>query len=213
MISTLSIAFPLEYKLFNDYTLIWTLQTTPIQPNSITKYHFLHDGSPLTFQDFIDHLTTNPSFRSWYNTILADCDFPAFFWEHPPLSEATLRQPYEFVLIRSQTLAHVTSQPEAFAEFFQTKDKVVDFRNLSGDAHLIAPTPQGDHSYYTHLANFVRLAPADQQQAFWKRVGERYCEAIQTGKRWLSTSGLGVYWLHARIDSYPKYYQYNTYRL
>ena len=29
---------------------------------------------------------------------------------------------------------------------------------------------------------------------------------------WLSTSGLGVYWLHVRLDSYPKYYTYRPYK-
>ena len=27
-------------------------------------------------------------------------------------------------------------------------------------------------------------------------------------KVWMSTSGLGVYWLHVRLDSRPKYYQF-----
>jgi hypothetical protein len=28
---------------------------------------------------------------------------------------------------------------------------------------------------------------------------------------WLSTSGLGVAWLHIRLDSTPKYYQHQPY--
>ncbi|MDF9799652.1 hypothetical protein OKW21_004915 [Catalinimonas alkaloidigena] len=28
----------------------------------------------------------------------------------------------------------------------------------------------------------------------------------------MSTSGLGVYWLHIRLDSRPKYYQFDPYR-
>lgn len=30
--------------------------------------------------------------------------------------------------------------------------------------------------------------------------------------RWLSTSGLGVSYLHVRIDSRPKYYSFDEYR-
>jgi hypothetical protein len=30
---------------------------------------------------------------------------------------------------------------------------------------------------------------------------------------WLSTSGLGVYWLHVRLDTHPKYYQYQPYKV
>ena len=29
---------------------------------------------------------------------------------------------------------------------------------------------------------------------------------------WLSTNGLGVAWLHARIDARPKYYSHRPYR-
>ena len=29
---------------------------------------------------------------------------------------------------------------------------------------------------------------------------------------WLSTSGLGVVWVHVQLDSSPKYYQYASFR-
>jgi len=29
---------------------------------------------------------------------------------------------------------------------------------------------------------------------------------------WLNTSGLGIYWLHIRLDSSPKYYTHAPYR-
>lgn len=29
---------------------------------------------------------------------------------------------------------------------------------------------------------------------------------------WLSTSGLGVYWLHVRLDTRPKYYNHDEYK-
>ena len=29
---------------------------------------------------------------------------------------------------------------------------------------------------------------------------------------WLSTAGLGVYWLHLRLDTRPKYYSFQPYR-
>lgn len=32
------------------------------------------------------------------------------------------------------------------------------------------------------------------------------------GNLWCSTSGLGVYWLHIRLDQYPKYYTYRPYK-
>jgi len=36
---------------------------------------------------------------------------------------------------------------------------------------------------------------------------------LQGGKTfWVSTSGLGVAWLHVRVDSKPKYYSHEAYR-
>jgi hypothetical protein len=29
---------------------------------------------------------------------------------------------------------------------------------------------------------------------------------------WLSTAGTGIFWLHVRLDSRPKYYTYQPYR-
>jgi len=83
---------------------------------------------------------------------------------------------------------------------------------LGGDARLVVPTPQGDAGIYTHLASFVRRAPAAQRDAFWQRVGECLAEEIEEGTRWLSTAGGGVSWLHVRIDRRPKYYKYLDYR-
>jgi len=57
----------------------------------------------------------------------------------------------------------------------------------------------------------VREAPIEQVEEFWKIVAEQYEVAINEVPIWLSTHGLGVYWLHVRIDTYPKYYHYQPY--
>ncbi|MEL7448175.1 MAG: hypothetical protein AAFN78_03145, partial [Pseudomonadota bacterium] len=63
-----------------------------------------------------------------------------------------------------------------------------------------------------HLADFLRTADASQVHAFWQAVGEAVAEKIGDETLWLSTSGLGVYWLHARLDRRPKYYTHTPYR-
>jgi hypothetical protein len=65
---------------------------------------------------------------------------------------------------------------------------------------------------YAHLAAFVREAPENLQQAFWARIGAALASCLGNSPVWLSTSGLGVYWLHARFDRYPKYYTHAPYR-
>ncbi len=68
---------------------------------------------------------------------------------------------------------------------------------------------------FAHLANFVRTAEDNQIRTFWKEVAEAMTirlHAVAGKKLWLSTCGLGIFWVHARIDSYPKYYTYEAYR-
>jgi len=104
---------------------------------------------------------------------------------------------------------------DAFAEQFRAAgaaSEVAVFANLGGDARLIAPCPRGEPRAYPHLAAFARHAPAAQQHALWARVGSELAAMIGTRPLWLSTSGLGVPWLHVRIDRSPKYYTHAPYR-
>ncbi len=78
---------------------------------------------------------------------------------------------------------------------------------------LVAPAPQGPPRAYAHLAVFARHAPASQQDALWQAVGHAVADRLATEPLWLSTSGLGVGWLHVRLDERPKYYTYAPYRV
>lgn len=191
---------------------MWHYEQSALQADRIIHYRLFQDETLLTFQDFLDHLSHDKAFRQFYNQLLADCPWEAYFWEHPPVSGTTRSQDYECMLVNSHALARVVVEANAFAEYFEKGEAVVHFPNLGGDAHLIVPTPMSDVGHYVHLARFVRHAPEAQQQAFWQCVGRQMTAAIlPQQKRWLSTSGLGVYWLHARIDQRPKYYQYRPY--
>ncbi len=89
---------------------------------------------------------------------------------------------------------------------------MVTFANLGNDAFLIAPCPQASASVYPHLAAFARGASMEQQHALWEQVGEAIVTRLNERKLWVSTAGLGVYWVHVRLDSYPKYYSFAPYR-
>jgi hypothetical protein len=88
------------------------------------------------------------------------------------MTRHTLTQAYEFVLVRNDALERLVADPTDFAEHFQQADKVVNFQNLGRDAHLIVPTPESEAGHYTHLANSVRQALPEQQDAFWQLVRE-----------------------------------------
>ena len=86
---------------------------------------------------------------------------------------------------------------------------------MGKNATLIVPCPSILCSEgYQHLGQFIRNAPSEQWNALWTSIGENIQAQIneQTAPIWLSTSGLGVHWLHVRLDQRPKYYLHKTYK-
>lgn len=60
----------------------------------------------------------------------------------------------------------------------------------------------------------MRRAPRLQVRAFWSAVATAVEERLARSSRplWLSTSGLGVAWVHARLDERPKYFAWAPFR-
>jgi hypothetical protein len=109
-------------------------------------------------------------------------------------------------------LACLQPDPQAFADHFGSGEATATFWNLGRDAVLVAPSPAAPATAYPHLAAFSRGAPIEQQHELWCAVGTALARRIGPAPVWLSTSGLGVAWLHIRLDSRPKYYSYQPYR-
>ena len=146
--------------------------------------------------------------------MLAGSEFQAYFWELPAITLNTLDQPAEFVLMDAPALSRARVDSSPFEHTFAAAgtESVVSFANLSGDALLIAPRPIAALGTYAHLASFVRDAPASQIHALWQCVARALAGAISETPLWISTSGLGVIWLHVRLDQVPKYYTHAPYR-
>jgi len=157
-------------------------------------------------------MKTSQSFIHFYNDLLKNSKFEAFFWEVKPVTQDTLQDPFEFVLVNSTALKSIKADNLSFKKYFVSNKKVVSFPNLGGDAQLIVPTPDGDITNFSHLANFIRIPYNNTIVEFWEKVATQYEQAIGAQPKWLSTSGLGVHWLHVRIDSRPKYYQFQAYK-
>ena len=182
-----------------------------LQDDPIHQIKILHGERPITFGQVLHKWQTDELFRTFFIGLLADAPFAAYFWETPPITKSTLERPFEFVLVNAPQLIHVPAQRRAFANYF-TIDPVVDFPNLGGDAHLVVPCPQRASDSFAHLAAFCRTALAAQQHSFWQRVGTAVASQVGERPMWVSTSGLGVSWLHVRLDSWPKYYTFRPYR-
>ena len=170
------------------------------------------DDRALTFGQYLALLQDDGDFVSWYSGQLRESPFSAFFWEHPPLTDSAIQYDAEFVLVDAPVLDALRADSSAFRPHF-TSDPVAGFRNLGGDAMLLAPSPTDTSANYAHLAAFLRTAPDSQIQALWHDVAVATAASLTDRPMWLSTSGLGVAWLHVRLDSSPKYYQHQPYKL
>jgi hypothetical protein len=170
------------------------------------------DDRPATVADVLSGWQSDAGFRSLFNSLLADAPFTAFRWETPAMTDATVSQRFECVLLDSPGLDR-RPDPKAFAEHFPGAEAdVAVFPNLGGDAIMIVPCPVAAPSAYGHLAAFVRRAPEHQRHALWQSVGATMMRCIGTDPVWLSTAGAGVSWLHVRLDDRPKYYGFGPYR-
>jgi hypothetical protein len=159
--------------------------------------------------------------------------FDAAFFECAPVSrESAQDQPFEFVLVDAPALAAVQADSAPFAAHItdgrtagqrQQEGSMLTatFLSLGGDALLVAPTlvacsgaGAGDCA---HLLQFLRTAPPVAVNAWWIALGFAALQRLESAATpstpvWLSTSGLGVYWLHRRLDSRPKYYIHRPFK-
>jgi hypothetical protein len=176
----------------------------------------LRSERPRSFRAFLAGLLGSRGARERFNAALAEVPLSAFAWECRPLSEQNLDAPLEMVAMESPALERAKPDPTPFLPFLRraAEHAVTSFDNLGGDARLVVPVQAAADPCYTHLAVFVRGAPPGQQQAFWCEVARAVTTRLGEGRGplWVSTAGLGVSWLHVRLDDRPKYYRYAPFR-
>jgi hypothetical protein len=192
---------------------VWKTQRSQIEGGRGEAIALTASGLPLTFEHVVAGWRDSEPFRDLFIAELAASPYTAFFWELPALSRATISSPFECVVICSEALAAMRADPIDFAEHLKRRPgTVVSFRNLGGDAVLIVPQRISGLDCYGHFAAFVREAPREQQHALFQVIAEEAEKLLSVGERlWISTSGLDVTWVHVRLDSRPKYYQYRGY--
>lgn len=176
------------------------------------------ETDPISFAKFITLLKTSERFRSQFNDAVASLPYDAFFFECPPIyGNRADKQSFEFVGLPAPSLRHAIAQPSAFPQIksFVGKVGALTFPNLGGDAVLIVPSLYPADADYAHLALLTRQAPEKQRQVFWSRVADALEKRVlrkPSAPVWFSTSGLGIFWTHVRLDSRPKYYTHGEYR-
>lgn len=194
--------------------LPWRWRTAAVPGTAVIKAELSIEGGSLSFAEVLMGWRQDDVFRRDWSRWLADIPMASYCWELPVLTKERLSRPFECVFVESPALAIPLADPSPFAEFLAAssadQDAVI-FPNLGGDALLVAPTLQAPASVYSHLARFLREAPERQAASFWQAVAEAVDRRLGEDPSWLSTAGLGVAWLHVRIDSSPKYYRHRPY--
>lgn len=197
----------------------YTLNQIPLEGYQGLQLSFYTDNhQPLTWQNVLQGWLQDPEFQAYFSTALETVPYPAYFWETPPLNQTRQHQPFTCVVINSPALAQVQADYSPFAQYVRPSPQQADvrvFSNLGGDAQLISPCPVGEKPTYPHLAAFLSNAPQGLKAQLWATLAQTIMEQLQHQPLrpfWVSTSGLGVFWLHLRLDWQPKYYQYAPYR-
>ena len=191
---------------------MWRRHETRLDPRTV-HWRFASDaGAPPTFRDSIARWRDDAAFRAAWADALRDAPFDTYCWECPPLTPANLDRPFECVLVHSPMLAGSKPDPKPFQSHFRVDREAVAFESLGRDALLVAPCPDTPGNDFAHLAAFMATATPARIDALWRTVGDAVATRIGSNPLWLSTAGLGVAWLHVRLDSRPKYYRHAPYK-
>eukprot|EP00116_Pleurobrachia_bachei_P008870 sb/3469132/ len=182
---------------------------------SVYKFIFYkEDGAKLSYRAGLKLLKTSQSFRNLVKENVIVNNFAAVFWELPPISgEMGEEQGFEFIVANAPSLSTARTDSRAFESHFNS-DTVVTFPNLGRDAVLVAPCPRSSTNP-THLASFLRTAGTEQSNDLLVTIATEAEKWLATRPKevlWVSTSGLGVYYLHVRLDTRPKYYTHKEYK-
>ena len=185
-----------------------------LTPRKVHSYHAERDGRLMSWHEVAVALRDEAGARAALSSALAESPFAAFFWECQPTSSSAKDAPFGFVVVDSPVLATASPLPFPFAAHLDGPGDVALFGSLGHDALLVAPKIRATEGTYTHLAVFVREGAPDQVDALWRAVAGAVHEwwGRYDAPIWVNTSGLGVSWLHVRLDTRPKYYTHLPFR-
>lgn len=183
------------------------------QDKNAVRFQVKQGNQLLSFKNVFELWSKDRAFIQFYAAALIQFDYKAFYWEHPAVRTTLLDKTYECVIKRSKPLEDLPSDETAFGEYLYAKENAVDFMNLGRNARLVVPTKQTEEDIYAHLGKFIRAAEKKQLIEDFQSAGKVMLEELEKGKMiWLNTAGLGVIWLHIRMDTRPKYYKTKAYK-
>ena len=167
----------------------------------------------LSFREVFEFWQFQPNFIDFYVKSLISLDVKAFHWEHPAVKIDFLDKTYECMILKTNGFEKRSINETAFADYIHANSYSEVFYNLGKNAKLVVPTQKIYSEVYKHIGSFIRLAPKIQIHEQFQKLGKSVLDEVLEGKLiWLNTAGLGVIWLHMRLDTRPKYYKTMRYK-
>jgi len=177
---------------------------------------FREDRKAVTFRDLITLLQSDDDFLHLYMQIFSNLNYtyPGYYWECKPTKKDNLDDPFECIIVFDDSFKKLKTDVATYKEYYKTEDEAISFWNLSKNCMLICPNLLSDEiEQYTHLGSFMSGNLESQKEALWRLAAKEFESILEGGKRvWFSVAGKGVYYLHLRLDYWPKYYKYKPYK-
>ena len=177
------------------------------------RVQLVGDQGPLSWREVARGMCSDPALKKLLSSAILEGP-DAIYWEARPVHPDDQDQPFACMVLDAPELSRIRADGSPFRGPLggARAPEVRRFPNLGGDAELVVPAP--GEADYPHLGAFMRRAPAAQVDALWTAVGEGVQQWLESrrGRLWVSTAGLGVHWLHIRLDSRPKYVKWGPYR-
>jgi hypothetical protein len=175
------------------------------------------DGEPVAADRAFGALSNSEQAAESLCEALRSPELPgAVFFEVRPYSASTFSERFEAVLLSAPALLELAEDAAPFSVHMKEAGdaSVAMFPTIGNDATLFVPTKRPGFGPYTHLMAFMHNAPNDQRVDLVRWVASAYYSKLSDARNvgvdyplWLSTAGLGVSYLHVRIDTHPKYYK------
>ena len=168
----------------------------------------------LTYYEVLDIMMTNPlMFNNYMKEVTKK--YNTVFWECVPISYNELNKVFQFVILDAPSLSNIRQDNITFSEYFQANNSMaVQFLSKGGDSWLVSPRYVSGKDF-SSLSRFINNASESYIMCFWCCVANTLKSKLLSNKSkkfWLSTSGLGVNYLHVRIDERPKYYNFDLFK-
>lgn len=181
--------------------------------NFVKFYEFQLDDEILSVRSVIE-LFGNKKFVLEFVSIINNMiDYEAYFLECPKMNAKTLNDGFEFIIYNAKNKFKNKKANFDYFSFYSDDYLSMCIKSHNGNIMIIPNHMKGTPcENYLNISNFLRNSLDEQIIDLFYLLSDNIKKEINSGNTiWVSTHGLGIPWLHIRIDYFPKYYCYKKY--